>query len=218
MGRGATTVDGSAVLYGKPLRRYSSRSLYTGWSRATVELPYPKNLAYDKRLITRLIAHELVPFMEPYEGANGDQLLENFIANDNPLAAKHADLAIASAAYGEPLRAFVIEELPEWTNPPSGYEEKKYGEHLAAAHYVYDAGARQWHLLARHGRGIYGASLRPYANAKTALQRISKLIANLCDSTYRIAPETVPPKLRLQSMNQARKAGLVTSAELASMP
>lgn len=202
---------GDSLLYGEAQRR-SVRP--AGWGAATVLLPYPRNLVECEELIMRMIASYLVPFM-PAFWDDQDRTIEAFVSVTNTRASPLPEDRLVYSSTGGALCLLVIERMPIWKEKPKGAEFSFHGDHLAVGHWVHDAEARRWYLLARHGRGIYGAAARPYKRYATARERMHDIGRVIQDGgRYRIDEETLPLRFTTRSMIQAERAGLIGNSIL----
>jgi hypothetical protein len=200
----------SNLLYGPSRPRQEKPS---GWRPATILLPHPKNLvdAADFRL--RMIAWDLVPFMPACSG-DGVEILKHFVTGLNDRASSIIGDRVVCRRDDGVLTAFVIERLPTWKEKPEGEDSRWHGDHLGVTHYVYDDEAKDWYLIARHGRGIYGAAARPYANYKTAGERMIKLAREVTRGEYEVTGLTMNTLRAEESVALAVRAELVSERRL----
>lgn len=165
-----------------------------------IEAPYPRSLQPDERLLQEFLAPELVSKLKPFRGTTSvaTELAKEFVRRENPLAQQHMDL-VAATVKNRVAHALCVENLPPW-KPGAHGEGTKHSDHLAIGHYVLDPAAGRWYLIARHGRGIYAPQHRPYANRKTAGQRVREIVEQLEDGRYSIHESTVPKTWRQESI------------------
>jgi hypothetical protein len=165
-------------------RKSPEEIIASGLSDAAVSQPHPR-ACKDGFLYNRLIAGELSEYITPFQGdqSEAEAYTGGFIEQCLPNAKGYQDFAETIHSPGQPLRALIVEELPEWKDGRRG-EGNRHGQHLGIGHYVYDPDAEDWYLVARHGRGMHTASYRPYANTREASKRIRSLRAEIESGNY----------------------------------